>query len=616
MATSQKLILAAILALYTVVTVTGLNWGLPGKHLDEFLFPDGKLWSGETILGLIDGSKKFAADRGADVDVDPISSRDRTGPFALTDTPEGAAAVYLRYRLYTHQPDEMITMMALAGMRPSEGKLDPKLYQYGGLFIYPVGALIRLAGVLGWIDVRSDLAFYLDYPDEFGKFYFVARAYSAAWGLIGVLLVFAIAKRLGGVPAGILAALFFTLMPAVVCMAHEGKPHLPGAVLMLFAVWLAMRHLQQVEDSRRRIQETGRDSSGRILGTKDAPGDFVPRRFFLLMGAVCGASVGMVLSAGPILILIPLLTLLERSDCRTISPGTSTTEPRSPISLSASIGRALFGLAVTGLVYIAVNPYVFLNALFDREVLRSNFGNSLAMYEVARLGEGFVRMLELTVEGATLPLVILGVIGAVAYGRAEGRAALPLIAAAGVFFIQFVLIGAGKPGEYGRFGIFPNTALAIGTACLLGNLQGSGKRRPERIAAALVVLWCAVHGGRYLRNFRADAGLDHSRLQLARRISEESDRAAALGTKLEVALLREPAPYGCPPLDFARVKVMLYPSLDAFHSRAKDGPGLLLEPVDDQIAAPPDSAFRIPHSLFPLETPVSWANKPFRLESF
>ena len=96
-----------------------------------------------------------------------------------------------------------------------------------------------------FLDVRNDVAYYLDNPDEFGKFYVVARAYAAAWGLVGVLAVFAIGRRLASARVGVLAALLFTLMPVVVCMAHEGKPNLPGAVLMLLAVLLAMRHLSR-----------------------------------------------------------------------------------------------------------------------------------------------------------------------------------------------------------------------------------------------------------------------------------------------------------------------------------------------------------------------------------
>ncbi len=234
--------LGTILLLFAAVSAVGITWGLPSRAIDKYLFGDDPPWPGEKIYRLAGAGEKFSSDRGADVDADPLDIGADT-PILLTGTDEDVAKIYLRYRLYTYQPDEMITMMALAGMNPRRLQLDPKLYQYGGLFIYPVGALLGACDVVGLIDVRGDVVYYLDNPDEFGKFYVVARAYSAAWGMLGVVVVFLIARRLAGSRAGLLAALFFALMPVVLCMAHEGKPHLPGAVLMLLAVLLAMRYL-------------------------------------------------------------------------------------------------------------------------------------------------------------------------------------------------------------------------------------------------------------------------------------------------------------------------------------------------------------------------------------
>ncbi|MGB2984524.1 MAG: glycosyltransferase family 39 protein, partial [Phycisphaerae bacterium] len=247
---TESTILVAILLLFAVISIIGITWGLPSRKIDKYLFGDDPPWPGEKIYRLANAGEKFSFDRGADVDVDPLD-RASDEPIPLTATEEDVAKIYLRYRLYTYQPDEMITMMALAGMNPRKLDLDPRLYQYGGLFIYPIGALIGACGPLGLIDVRSDVVYYLDNPGEFGKFYVVARAYAAVWGLIGAIVVFAIARRLSGPRAGLLAALLFTLMPVVVCMAHEGKPHLPGAVLMLLAVLFAMRHLSERTLSKR-----------------------------------------------------------------------------------------------------------------------------------------------------------------------------------------------------------------------------------------------------------------------------------------------------------------------------------------------------------------------------
>ena len=152
-------------------------------------------------------------------------------------------------------------------------------------------------------------------PGEFGKFYIVARGYAAAWGLIGVIVVFGIARRLGGPRAGLIAALMFTLMPVVVCMSHEGKPHLPGAVLMLLAVLFAMRHLaaRGAGEAADASTGTGDSSSGHARGDRN----------WWLMCICCGAALGMVLSSLPIFVLIPLVAWqceeirgLQRPLCR------------------------------------------------------------------------------------------------------------------------------------------------------------------------------------------------------------------------------------------------------------------------------------------------------------
>jgi len=675
--------LAGICVLFALLSTIGITWGLPSRDVDEHLFPSQDPWSGDKIYALANASEKFDATRGADVDPDPLDKTTLSNePILLTGSDEDLAKIYLRYRLFTYQPDEMITMMSLAGMSPGRLDFDPRLYQYGGLFIYPVGALIKLCDVLSIIDVRGDVTYYLDDPDEFGKFYVVARAYSAAWGLVGVVLVFFITRRLadgdsreedegsrdqgiegsggkaatkrrsdeateegdraGGprsvgsglrtegnassphhtddnphgchafaqqnnaeengigegdlsvrdvaperhpdrVFAGLLAALLFTLLPVVVCMTHEGKPHLPGAVLMLASVWFAMRHMS-------RVHATGEGSA----------------RNWWLMCVACGAALGMVLSSLPIFVLIPLVAWMGRHD------GTTPSEKAGSVRWVARTG---LGVAVAAAAYLVTNPYVLINALCSPEVIASNLGNSTAMYEIDRIGAGFVRVLELTVEGATLPIVILGAIAMIGALARRSRIAVPLIIAAGVFFLQFVLIGAGKPGEYGRFGIFPNAALAIGAACLLAKSGPVSNKRLVRVGvSAVVVFWTGLFAGAYLCNFQIDTTPAASRLR-ARRALES---AFALPDH-RIALTADPAPYSCPPLPFGEVDACLFSDVSAARAARHDAKDrwILVRTrderpiIDDRIATPGTHANdNVPFSW---PTPISWANKPIEV---
>lgn len=630
--------IVSIGAIYLGMAWTAMAWGLPSRNADAFLFGRSNPWSGSKTHELAGSAEKFAPERGADVDLDPVPPDASGEPVLSTRSDADVAKLLLRYRLYTFQPDEMITLMALAGMRPGEWQFDPRLYQYGGLFIYPVGALIRLCGLAGWIEVRNDLTYYLDHPDEFARFYVVARAYVAGWGLLGVFVVFAIGRRLGGDTAGLTAALLFSIMPVVVCMSHEAKPHLPGAVLMLAAVWFAQRFLAgkrfgpvELQIETPKVRATNADT---IFGRDYSPG------YKWLVWILCGAATGMVLSSAPVFVLIPLLAWLNEEPIRNWLrarrrniPGATHAGDSVPTH-GGAVRRLLMATAKGGfislLVYTATNPYILINLFANREVLRSNFGNSLAMYEVSRVGEGLIRVLQLTAEGASWPVLILGGFGFLGWlmrraslklrdGKPHefgGNAAeiLVLVVPAAVFFIQFVLIGAGKPGEYGRFGIFPNAALAIGAGCVLA----AAIRRRAILGLALTVFavaGTAWFGWGYLSNFRADAMGNGSRIALARLIQEESRLAAEEGTSLEIAVLRDPAPYCFPPIHFAETQVVLYPSLEQFRTVTRPGRAILLEPVDVPMPPDPPELSSRYESAFPSSpvTPISWANKPFQV---
>src|SRR5439155_2065939 len=148
--------------------------------------------------------------RGADVDANPILNR--TQAVWLNETDSQRAEIVRRYRLFSYQPDEMITFSALRNMRPAQLDLDPRLYQYGGFWIYPVGAMVKAASILHLVQV-GDFEFYLDHPEAFGRIYVVARAWCVMWGLVGVWCVFWLAQRItASTNAAVIAAVVFIFM--------------------------------------------------------------------------------------------------------------------------------------------------------------------------------------------------------------------------------------------------------------------------------------------------------------------------------------------------------------------------------------------------------------------
>lgn len=496
----------------------GITWGLPSRAADEHLFGLRTPWTGEQILALTGPARD--ASRGADVDANPV---DRTRPVVLNATDADRAEIVRRYRLYSYQPDEMNTLMALAAMKPAERVFDPKMYKYGGLWIYPVGALLHVSAKCGWITLRGDIAYYLDAPDAFGRFYVVARAYAVFWALVGVVAVYALAYRLTGkLPAAVAAAGVYALLPVVITQAHEAKPHLPGTVLVLLAILAADACVRR--------------------GTW---------RNWLLVGALCGAAIGMVVSTWPVITLVPAIALTSASD---------------PRGRWIRAGAAKLTAAA---VFIITNPYVLVNLLTNRDLLLGHVQNSADFYTASTWLSGLVHGLLLLVESTSPVVTLFGIIALVAVvvsarrrcdGRQSGttqdpaagrpRVLAKLIALPSLLtLVQFLAFAGGQPPDYGRFAMLPSIALLLAGVWFIARFEVPSTRA---ILWLTLLLPAVVHASLYLRDFVRDATPSNTR---------------TLGAALmpvpywgqTLSLTHEPAPWSMPPVDLWAWRLVLQP---------------------------------------------------------
>src|ERR1700679_2431836 len=143
---ARRDILGALLIVAALVFTAGIDWGLPSRSTDRFLR------AGMRVEGLTSRVPEVDASHGADVTA-PVGPPDQM--VKENDTDEKRAQILCRYRLYSYQPDEMITFRSLSQMKPSHGDLDPRLYQYGGLWIYGVAAIVEIGGHLTWLDITN-----------------------------------------------------------------------------------------------------------------------------------------------------------------------------------------------------------------------------------------------------------------------------------------------------------------------------------------------------------------------------------------------------------------------------------------------------------------------------
>ncbi|MGA3067841.1 MAG: glycosyltransferase family 39 protein [Tepidisphaeraceae bacterium] len=447
------------------------------------------------------------------------------------------ARILRRYRLYSNQPDEMITFRSLAQMHPGAGDFDPRLYQYGGLWIYPVGGLLKAAGEIGLITVSSDATTYLDHPELFGPFYIVARAYSAAWGLAGIVAVVALVRRFTGSEILATAAgLCFVAMPVVLDLAHEAKPHLAGAVILMWAVVAGIKYVDEGKTRR-----------------------------WIWASVLCGAAGAMVLSDLVALLVIPAMVIARRE------------------RLGRALGICAAGAAIAAAVYFLANPYVGIHLLGDRRVLVSNLGNSREMYGAGPIGECLISAVRLIAIGPGAPLAIAGALGAIVllFRRRCGVGWILAVLAIATT-VPFVMGAANKPGEYARFGLVGDLALMIAAFGAVGRFVR--QTALQAILGLMLIGATGLYSFAYERGFMRDASPVNSRTEAADALSQML-KGASPGIGQMLLIEAEPAPYCLPPVDLFRWKIVLLPYSDfAAYTVKPDDSINVLNPLSNPIS--------------------------------
>lgn len=213
---------AAVMALAAATSLYALGWGLPGPERH-------KPWGGPPTAA----EARELAERWAKLYRDIEDSHKRLAP-EEAQAADPMLASRRSYLLHTENPDEKKSFIVLSRMRPWKLEFQPLYAQYGGGFIYPLGAaLLAVPGKL-----TSDLAHYLRHPEDMGRLYMAGRLLVAAAHVGTVALLFFLGRSLAGWGAGAAGAALWALCPLAVMQAHLVKPH---AYATFWVVLAAMR---------------------------------------------------------------------------------------------------------------------------------------------------------------------------------------------------------------------------------------------------------------------------------------------------------------------------------------------------------------------------------------
>ncbi|MBM3888018.1 MAG: hypothetical protein FJ388_02705, partial [Verrucomicrobia bacterium] len=157
-----------------------------------------------------------------------------------------------RYLLFTDSPDEGLTLLGLANIKPRQLDFNPRMVEYGALHVYGTGAAMAMAHLLGFGRVSSDVTHYADHPQDIAHLYIAGRLLMVLYNIgIAILLFFFGREISSAIPHSALriphslcgwsAALLWLLSPLSLSFSHFINPHLAAGFYGTLAAWLAWR---------------------------------------------------------------------------------------------------------------------------------------------------------------------------------------------------------------------------------------------------------------------------------------------------------------------------------------------------------------------------------------
>lgn len=469
-----------ILAIGLGLGLTGIRWGLPNRARVDLLGED----PGAIRQQVLTESRKS----GSVVIAEPESGQ------------TNLARTYRRYFLYSHHPDEMLTLMSLAQMRPAKFDLNPHLFQYGGLFVYPIGGILFVANKLGAIRLSPRMESYLEEPELFARLYIVGRLYGMALCLLTAQLVFQFARRLTDDVSATAGALLFLSAPGVLVLGHEMKPHAGAALFVL----LTMVSLFQV------------------LAGKN-------RGWLWVAAAAAGSAMAMVPTNA-----VFLLSLVAGCGCLRNLP------PLRRLALAAQCLLVAVG------VYLVFNPYVLID--FKTFLQEARHGSQWHTHGF-RMTHWVGLAWEVLVPAAGFPMVGLSLAGAFVAGRAHRQWTTLVLATLGVasLLLAYQLGGATTEPQSARFFVGFAPVLAVLASIGLHSIPRPGWRVATSVGA---LFWIGLVATPILTAFLQDTGRDSSLLAAGRWINAN----IPAGSRIEAP--PSPAPFKLPPFAFARFQLV------------------------------------------------------------
>ncbi|MEW6103857.1 MAG: glycosyltransferase family 39 protein [bacterium] len=144
----------------------------------------------------------------------------------------------------SYHPDESQFIQSVSNMNPKKFDFNPHYFWYGCLYFWFLIAFLGIAYLVGYIKLSYDLLFFYLHPEEMAKFYITGRMVSVVFGVLTVLFVFLIAKKLYGEKRGLVSSLFLAITPFFVINSHYISTDIISLFFIALTFFISLKILE------------------------------------------------------------------------------------------------------------------------------------------------------------------------------------------------------------------------------------------------------------------------------------------------------------------------------------------------------------------------------------
>ena len=158
---------------------------------------------------------------------------------------------FFRYKLYSIEADEMLSVMALSKIA-LEKNLDPHYYQYGGSFLYPLGTYYFILNKLNIFKFNNFQELLKD-QSKIDKIYFFGRIFVLLSFIISAYILYLILKLLSSRNLSLKLTTIYLFAPSSIMFSQIIKPHWYSLIWINLIIYNLIKMKIENKDFNKRI---------------------------------------------------------------------------------------------------------------------------------------------------------------------------------------------------------------------------------------------------------------------------------------------------------------------------------------------------------------------------